>query len=300
MAEDTFKSIKAFLYDRSVSPLFGAFIAAWSVWNYRVIAILLSDEKISDQFDKIDGLYPSLLIPNINYDVGVFAYGWFPPMILTFFYIYVYPMLAEPVYKFSLSKQIKLKEIKQAEEDNELLTVEQSRHIREQVYKQKEEFEKILIQREEDIQQKNDEIKRKNEDLVRIEGEKKKVEANLAQCMAKSRSRKSRDAFHAKIKEKQSKIEDDPQLASMIEALPYGGFRISNLFSDEEWSEMTKSEKEYSDETLKDMVDEGVVLNVTFLGLGVSGRYIYLKESVKEPFTPEEKRQIIVDAKLDF
>jgi len=43
--DDIFKSIKAFLYDRVASPLFGAFVTAWSIWNYRVISILLSDEN---------------------------------------------------------------------------------------------------------------------------------------------------------------------------------------------------------------------------------------------------------------
>lgn len=44
------KSMKAFLYGRSSSPLFGAFIVSWAVWNYRVIITLLSNEKLADKF----------------------------------------------------------------------------------------------------------------------------------------------------------------------------------------------------------------------------------------------------------
>ena len=40
---DIIKSIKAYLYDRAASPLIGAYITAWSIWNYRVFIIIFTD-----------------------------------------------------------------------------------------------------------------------------------------------------------------------------------------------------------------------------------------------------------------
>lgn len=48
---------------------------------------------------------------------------------LTLSYIYIYPLLAKPVYEHSLKKQKALREIKQQEENNRLLSVEESREI---------------------------------------------------------------------------------------------------------------------------------------------------------------------------
>lgn len=126
--EELFKSVKAHLYDRSSSPLFGAFMLSWSVWNYRVLTILFSDENIEDKFSAIDKQFESFdfLTLQIN---GAHIDGFLIPALFALFYIYIYPVISEPVYKFSLEKRRKLREIKQASDDLRLLSVEDSRAI---------------------------------------------------------------------------------------------------------------------------------------------------------------------------
>ena len=139
-----YKSIKAFLYDRTSSPLFGAFIISWSIINYRVILTIFSGESLANKFEVINTLFQPI-------DTGFFfvsaalVHGFIYPVIATLLYIYLYPRLAKPVYKHSLKKQIELREIKQEEESNRLLTLEESREI----YKEMAEVENRYNQQEE-------------------------------------------------------------------------------------------------------------------------------------------------------
>src|SRR5688572_12908861 len=112
--EEFSKSIKAFLYERSSSPLFGAFIVAWLGWNYRAIATLFSEESLIDKFLIIDRLYKSEPILGFLY-WGQVKHGLLIPAAITAAYIFVYPILAKPVYKYSLKKQQELRKIKQEE-----------------------------------------------------------------------------------------------------------------------------------------------------------------------------------------
>ena len=101
---------------------------SWSVWNYRVLTILFSDENIEDKFSAIDKQFESFdfLTLQIN---GAHIDGFLIPALFALFYIYIYPVISEPVYKFSLEKRRKLREIKQASDDLRLLSVEDSRAI---------------------------------------------------------------------------------------------------------------------------------------------------------------------------
>jgi len=148
--DEVVKSIKAFLYDRTVSPLFGAFISAWIVWNYRLVIVFLDgDASLSEKMRFIDSYFwgeifsfwgHTYLIP------GVIYHDLLGPGLLASVYIFGYPWLAKPVYSFSLKKQKELREIKQAEENARLLSVEESRVIIKEneqlLYKAEEEAQK--------------------------------------------------------------------------------------------------------------------------------------------------------------
>jgi len=129
MIGDAITSIKATLYDRASSPLFGAFVLAWCIWNYRVIAILFSGEDINIQFAAIDHRFALLIVPYINFELGLILHGLLIPMGIALFYIFLYPRLSIPVYERSLEDQKELRRLKQEKEDNELLSVEESREF---------------------------------------------------------------------------------------------------------------------------------------------------------------------------
>ncbi|MFA7610468.1 MAG: hypothetical protein WCY51_03160, partial [Sulfurimonas sp.] len=115
--EEIIKSIKAFLYDRASSPLIGALIVSWSFWNYKMFFILFSDEKIENKFLLINTLFDKnnpieFLGLALPFSLSMLLDGAVYPILLTIFYIYVYPFLAKPVYKYNLQEQLKLINLK--------------------------------------------------------------------------------------------------------------------------------------------------------------------------------------------
>lgn len=64
MIEDITNSVKAELYGRAVSPLFGAFFLSWAVWNWKFWLVVFSSMEVSEKIDFIDGvLYSGWLQP---------------------------------------------------------------------------------------------------------------------------------------------------------------------------------------------------------------------------------------------
>lgn len=136
--EDVIKSIKAFLYERTASPLFGAFTISWLVWNYRVIAILLDGHAtVAEKFSLLDTHFGhTVQIAGHSYDVpylGHLINGLAAPASLAAAYLYLYPIIAKPVYQHSLHKQKELRDIKQQEEGARLLSAEESRILQKEI-----------------------------------------------------------------------------------------------------------------------------------------------------------------------
>lgn len=130
--DDILKSIKAFLYERSVSPLFGAFSLAWAIWNFRVIIIIFSGSDFENKLIAIDNYFSIASISVYQLKVvisGSLIYGLFYPAALTAFYLYAYPLLAEPAYEHHLKKQKIIRKIKQDSENERLLSKSESREI---------------------------------------------------------------------------------------------------------------------------------------------------------------------------
>jgi DNA-binding MarR family transcriptional regulator len=126
---DMMDSIKAHLYDRVASPLLGAYALAWSVWNYRVIVILLSSQSPSWKFLMIEQRFSLPFLDQYISIAGGAIHGLIIPAVLAALYIYAYPAIARPVYEHSLEKQRELKAIKQAQEAQILLSPEDSAKI---------------------------------------------------------------------------------------------------------------------------------------------------------------------------
>lgn len=142
--DDILKSIKAFLYERSVSPLFGAFTLAWSICNYRVLLIALSDSKFSEKLAALNTYFSSIEVTllEISFNLsGGLVHGVIFPSIVAALYIFAYPWLAAPVYEYSLKKQKEIREIKQAAEGERLLSISESRELFKQLSKLQENYD---------------------------------------------------------------------------------------------------------------------------------------------------------------
>jgi hypothetical protein len=170
--DDAIKSIKAHLYDRVVSPLFGAFLISWAIWNYRIIFVLLSSEIIPYKFNYIDEYYSSVIY-FFGFSISKFwIIGIAAPLLSALLYIYLYPFFALPVYKFSLSRQKKLTDTKNEIEGATILTLEKSRKIIQDSKKMQISYDEKLHQVEGEIDTLQKIIVDLNLEVVKLNNEK--------------------------------------------------------------------------------------------------------------------------------
>lgn len=135
MIEELKKSVSGILCERISSPLYGAFILCWLLWNWKIPYATFfesSDMLGSNKIDFISGQ-----LSNLSISV------WFP-VFSTIIVIVFLPFIANGAFwismKFDNWKRNKKNEI----ERKQLLTLEQSIEIREEMQKQSENFAKML------------------------------------------------------------------------------------------------------------------------------------------------------------
>jgi hypothetical protein len=144
------KTIKANLYDRATSPLLGAFVISWSFWNYRFFTVLFSSISPQEKFK----LFDSFVFVSTR---TIILQGIIYPVLTTAFFLFIYPHPARFVFQYWRKQQSKLKQIRQAIEDETPLTIEEAREI-------KKEALNIELRYENEIELKSKEIKQlKNE-----------------------------------------------------------------------------------------------------------------------------------------
>ncbi len=142
MINDFVKSISSILYERVTSPLYGTFIIAWSIWNWKILylSIFISEK--------------SLTITKLDY-ITTYCYDWkiliLYPILSTIILISFFPFLGNAAFyinlKFNQWKIQKKNEI----ENNQLLTIKQSIAIREELFNQSDKFAKIIEDKNEEI-----------------------------------------------------------------------------------------------------------------------------------------------------
>ncbi len=151
MLDDIFKSIRAQLYERAVSPLMGSFVLSWSLWNYKFILLLFSEATIIEKYTLIEDVlfvtWPQILIG-----------GFLGPLGTALFYLFIYPYPAKLVFKFSKNRQKEITNLKKEIEDETLLTIQESRTLRNAIRKMGDQFQ-------EDFSGKDDKIKNLKEGL---------------------------------------------------------------------------------------------------------------------------------------
>ena len=126
MFEEISNSLKARLYDFTVSPLLVTFVASWLIWNYRFWLLLTSPLSYQEKILIVKGdLFPCW------YDrlLGGFVY----PFGSAILFLLLYPLIANPVYKFWRQQHNKLRQIKKELDDQTPLTREDEVRIREEI-----------------------------------------------------------------------------------------------------------------------------------------------------------------------
>lgn len=125
MLSETYNSLKAYLYDRTTSPLLGSLVFSWIIWNYKFILLLFSNLSYPDKLRMINILYGS--------DFHVYITGFTAPLLTALFYIYIFPYPSKYVFKFSLERQDELNALKQRIHNNQLISLEKSQSLRKKI-----------------------------------------------------------------------------------------------------------------------------------------------------------------------
>lgn len=253
--QDIFTSIKAYLYDRMVSPLIGAFIVGWSVWNYRFFVVMFSAGLPTpvDKFEAIDLLFGpyTFTIGDASFWIsGRIIDGALVPAVIALIYLYVYPLLAKPVYAHSLKKQKELRVIKQAQDDQRLLSVEESREL----YRR---LAQMQSKHQDEVDSLNNQISALNQHIENLE---KGGPTNHETDNEES-------DFEIEGSREEELGEHDKFIRNAVEARETGNFYLNELFGQKQWSEIPVATRQALGKRFKRQVERG-----DFVGVITSGK----------------------------
>lgn len=144
MIEETKKSIQSILTQRVSSPFYGTLIISWLIWNWKIIylTLFISEKKINDS--KID-----FIIANYSETCNLVWY----PLISTILLLTVIPFITNGAYWLDLLFDNWRVNKKNNIEMKQLLTIEQSINLREQIVNMEKRFETLLADKNIEIEQ---------------------------------------------------------------------------------------------------------------------------------------------------
>lgn len=142
MLNELTKSIRLHLSERLTSPLMGAFLISWCIFNYEIVLVTISNEAPSIKTALIKGYFSS----RWDYILRLVT-----PIGLTLLYIYAYPYPARWTYEYSRKKQKDILEIRRQIEDDILLTEKESRKIKAEISRIKTKHESEVDQYQKNI-----------------------------------------------------------------------------------------------------------------------------------------------------
>lgn len=144
MIDDIKKSVGSILYERTTSPFFGTLICSWLLWNWKIVYLtfFISENKINQ--NKVDYIITNFIDPHycITY-----------PLISTVVLLTLVPFISNGAYLLTLKFTKWRKDQKNKIEMQQLLTLEQSIELREQISAQELRFEKLLENKNIEIKQ---------------------------------------------------------------------------------------------------------------------------------------------------
>ncbi|EPI5805830.1 hypothetical protein ACS8FY_003613 [Vibrio parahaemolyticus] len=135
MVGELWTSIKAYLYDRTSSPLLGAIVAGLFVWNFKIVMLVFSSASYAVKVWEIDHFYSQTFF--MAEALGGESWFWsnyvfcvyVMPLVTAVFYIYVFPFFSHKVFEHSYDKQIKLNNKRKTMEGSAILTQEEKEEI---------------------------------------------------------------------------------------------------------------------------------------------------------------------------
>jgi hypothetical protein len=144
MIEETKKSIQSILSQRVSSPFYGTLIISWLIWNWKIIylTLFISEKKITES--KIDFIVT-------NYSETTYLL-WFP-LLSTIILLTIVPFITNGAYWLDLVFNNWRENTKNTIERKQLLTIEQSIVLREQIVNMEKRFDSLLADKNSEIEQ---------------------------------------------------------------------------------------------------------------------------------------------------
>lgn len=212
MFDDVGKTIKAILYDRITSPLFGTFVLSWCGWNWRLILLFLTDSStaVVKKFQYVDSdIYPSINV--------ILVHGLLLPLTTTAFFLYIYPWFAKKVYGHWRVQQNKLKELQLEMDAEKPLTKKEAQEITNQALLSELRYQEEREKREMRIRDLESLVKSLQPDskLVPVDESDKPKESSIQ--AVKEKSSKSGKMYSKEVKEGMFSV------LRMIDTLSPGG-----------------------------------------------------------------------------
>ena len=136
------KSLKAYLYDKTASPLYGNFIISWSLWNWKLfyITFFLSEGVVGNRLDYI-------------YQQNIF--GWWVslvfPVVSTILLITAVPWLANRAKLITLHYEKWMRQKSNRLERKIRLTIEESNALRLEVELERVKFSQTMSSRDNEL-----------------------------------------------------------------------------------------------------------------------------------------------------
>lgn len=184
MLNEITKSLRLHLSERLTSPLIGAFLVSWCVWNYEFLILVLSNLDADKKIRSIKNLYSiktnylyyfesffnikeplrNFLVKASNWYYKVF-FCFMAPFLTALGYIFIYPYPAKLTYEYSKRKQKEILEIRRKIENETLLTKEDKERLNREFNEERAQHEKLVRQLQNQIKTKNaliDELETKN------------------------------------------------------------------------------------------------------------------------------------------
>ena len=137
------RSIESILYQRVTSPFYGTLVTAWVIWNWRIwyLTLFIDSERLPA--NKIE-----YILKNYN-DINTLVLY---PLVSTILLLTVLPFVVNGAYWIDLKFKTWRINQKLKIEGKQLLTLEKSIQLRNEVSEQEERFDKLLEKKNEEIE----------------------------------------------------------------------------------------------------------------------------------------------------
>jgi hypothetical protein len=243
MLDDFRKSINSVLYERMTSPLFGALLISWCIWNWDILYFLFADREYYSVFLKV--AYAQLKLKNLNHSVLF-------PIISAIFIVSIFPLISNAAYWLSLRYESWKYVQKMKVESQQPISIAKSIQLRTEIKNQEELFDKLLEGKNEEITLLKTENLEYQNNVSRLNSEIERLRSSLEQKIINTpdksgtttTSSSSSTSKNSEISNQYEFLRTDPRFNGILDTLV-------KLFQNAKTSRAETFENEIRDQSIR-------------------------------------------------